>query len=128
MERFSAIAVGILSWFEGSAHNRRGNIMKILTAAAVAILLSSGMAFAQDNTQTGSTTQQGSGTDAANYLAGPNIHRFYTDESMGTLRPEADIKTTYEAMSPEEQANLKQACSGNKDNRWSTLCNSIGSM
>jgi hypothetical protein len=101
--------------------------MKIFTAAAVAILLSSGIAYAQDtSTTTGST--QGSDSDPSNYLAGPNIHRFYTDESMTTLRPEAEIMSTWQGMSAEEQANLRQACQGNKDSRWSTLCNSIGTM
>jgi hypothetical protein len=100
--------------------------MKIFTAAALAILLSSGLAYAQDNTTTGST--QGADSDPSDYLTGPNIHRFYTDESMTTLRPEVEIRSTWQAMTPEEQANLVQACQGNKDNRWSTLCNSLGTM
>jgi hypothetical protein len=101
--------------------------MKLFTAAAAAILLSSGMALAQDNTTTGATT--GAGNDSnANYLTGPNIQRFYTDESMTTLRPEAELKETWEAMNDQDRAEAKQACMSNKDNRWSTLCNSIGSM
>ena len=100
--------------------------MKYITAAAVAVLLSSGMAFAQDNTQTGSTG--GANSDPAAYLAGPNIQRFYTDDARTTLVPEADMKTQWNAMSEADRASLKQACSGNKDNRWSTLCNSVGSM
>jgi hypothetical protein len=104
--------------------------MKIFTAVAVAILLSSGMAYAQDNTGSGADSGQTSGADSdgTSYLTGPNINRFYTDESMGTMRPEADVKSAFQSMTPEEQANLKQACSGNKDNRWSALCNSIGGM
>jgi hypothetical protein len=105
--------------------------MKMIAAAAVAILLASG-AYAQDNnTQTGSTTQPDAGggaTDASNYLTGPNIHQFYTDDSMTTLRPEAELKSAWQAMNEEDRAKAKQACMGNKDNRWSTLCNSIGSM
>jgi len=101
--------------------------MKILAAAAVAVLISSGTAFAQDNTTTGATT--GSGNDAnPNYLTGPNIQRFYTDDSMTTLRPEPEMKAAWEAMNEEDRAAAKQACEGNKDNRWSTLCNSIGTM
>jgi hypothetical protein len=100
--------------------------MKYITAAAVGVLLSSGMAFAQDNTQTGSTS--GASNDPAAYLAGPNIQRFYTDDARTTLVPEADMKTQWNAMPEADRASLKQACSGNKDNRWSTLCNSIGSM
>jgi hypothetical protein len=107
--------------------------MKILAAAAVAVLVSSGMAFAQDNTTTGATggaaASQGDASDAnANYLTGPNIQRFYTDESMTTLRPEPEMKAAWEAMNEQDRAAAKQACMGNKDNRWSTLCNSIGTM
>ena len=81
--------------------------MKMFTAAAVAILLSPGMAFAQE---TGST--DGASSDPAAYLAGPNIQRFYTDEAMTTLRPEAEFKTNWQAMSAEDQAKAKQACTG----------------
>ncbi len=111
--------------------------MKLITAAAIAVLMSSGIAFAQENSggtsgqQGGAATtgtETGGGTDASNYLNGPNIHRFYTDESMGTLRSEAEVKTTFEAMSAEDQANLRKSCEGNKDNRWSALCNSLPKM
>lgn len=105
--------------------------MKLITAATAALLISGGLAFAQDNTTTGATTTGAAGTVSdgnPNYLTGPNIQRFYTDESMTTLRPETEMKTTWQAMSEEDRASAKQACSGNKDNRWSTLCNSIGSM
>ena len=110
--------------------------MKILAAAAVAILVSSGMAFAQDNTNTGATTgsdttgaTSGSDNDSnPNYLTGPNIQRFYTDNSMTTLRPEPEMKSAWEAMNEQDREAAKQACQGNKDNRWSTLCNSIGTM
>ena len=100
--------------------------MKILTSATVAILLSSGMAFAQDNTQTGSTT--GADSDPAAYLAGPNIQRFYTDEARTILIPQAEFTTTWSAMPEAERASLKQACMGNKDNRYNPLCASVGAM
>ena len=64
--------------------------MKIFTAAAVAILISSGMAFAQDTNTTGSTTRVD--TDPGNYLAGPKTKRLYTDESRTSVRPPAEFK------------------------------------
>jgi hypothetical protein len=100
--------------------------MKMFTATAVVLLLGIGTAFAQDNTTTGATS--GADNDPAAYLAGPNIQRFYTDEAMTTLRPEAEMKSTWQAMSAEDQAKAKQACAGNKDTRWSTFCNSISAM
>lgn len=108
--------------------------MKIVAAAAVAILMSSGMAFAQDNTTTGATGGEaaasgGDNNDGnPNYLTGPNIQRFYTDDSMTTLRPEPEMKSAWEAMNEQDREAAKQACQGNKDNRWSTLCNSLGTM
>jgi hypothetical protein len=100
--------------------------MKLFTAAAVAILLSSGMAFAQDNTTTGSTT--GADTDPSNYLSGPNISRFYQDEGMTTLKTDAEFKAAWDAMTDKDRADIKQACMGNKDNRYNPLCASVQAM
>lgn len=114
--------------------------MKIFTTAALALLLTSGMAFSQDNSGSGNsgTATQGTGSGAsnnggnadggANYLTGNGPSVFYTDEAMTTLRPEAEMKSAWEAMNEQDRANAKQACSGNKDTRWSALCNSIGKM
>ena len=110
--------------------------MKIFTTAALALLLTSGMAFAQDNSGSGNTSGAGTGASnssgnadgTGNYLTGNGPSVFYTDEAMTTLRPEAEMKAAWDAMSEQDRASAKQACSGNKDTRWSTLCNSIGSM
>ena len=102
--------------------------MRLFTAAAVAILLTSGMAVAQDSTTTGSTdakNEASGGTDAATYLTGPNIQRLYHNDSMSELRSEAEMRTAWDAMNEQDQANLRQACMGNKDNRYNPLCNSI---
>ena len=103
--------------------------MRLFTAAAVAILLSSGMALAQDSITTGSTTRDHDGArDASDYLTGPNIYRFYQDDSMTELRPEAEIRSTWYAMPEEERINIIQACMGPKDNRFNPLCNSVQAM
>ena len=85
------------------------------------------MAFAQDNTTTSSTPESG-GTDAATYLTGPNIHRFYQDDSMTELKSESEFKAAWDAMTDQDRSDLKQACMGNKDNRYNPLCNSIKAM
>ena len=60
-----------------------------------AILLSSGMAFAQDNTQTGSTT----GADGSCRLPGrPKHPTLLTDEARTILIPQAEFTTTWSAM------------------------------
>ena len=109
--------------------------MKLFSAAALALLLTSGVAFAQtdggnSNSGTdGSASQSGGNADGGgNYLTGDGPGQFYTDKSMGTLKSEGEVKSTYEGLSQAERDSLKQSCQGNKDTRWSALCNSIGAM
>lgn len=108
--------------------------MKLITTAALALFLTSGLALAQTdggNSGAGGSDASGSGGNAdggGNYLTGNGPGQFYTDESMGTLKSDAEVKTTYESLSQADRDNLKQSCAGNKDNRWSALCNSIGAM
>ena len=102
--------------------------MRLFTAAAVAILLTSGMAVAQTTSSNDAANEASGGTDAATYLTGPNIQRFYQNDSMSELRSEAEMRTAWDAMNEQDQANLRQACMGNKDNRYNPLCNSIKAM
>jgi hypothetical protein len=99
--------------------------MKIFTAAAVAILLSSGMAFAQDN----SGATEGSGNDSnANYLAGPKTNPLYTDDSRKTVRPAAEFKAAWEKMNDTDRADIKKACSANRDVSYNPLCTNAAGM
>ena len=108
--------------------------MKLFTAAALAVLLSSGMAYAQaqDDTTTGSTTteqqRESGGNDASNYLTGPNIHRFYQNEQMEELRSEAEMKSVWDAMSDTDRESLRTACVSNQDARFNDLCVAVGTM
>ena len=112
--------------------------MKILTAAALALLLTAGMSYAQTTgggASTGGSTSpdntmssEGGGDDAADYLTGPNIHKFYTDNSMGTMRSEAEMKSAYGAMSESDRAKLKSACASNNNPKHADFCKSINAM
>ncbi|MBA3447895.1 MAG: hypothetical protein H0T56_09870 [Pseudaminobacter sp.] len=118
--------------------------MKILLATTVAALLAiSGASYAQDTggdtggETTGSTQPDSTGTeselgggsaDASNYLAGPNIHQFYTDESMGTMRPETEMRTTYMALSETDRTSLKASCETNEDVKFTDLCRAVNAM
>lgn len=109
--------------------------MKLFTTAALAILLSSGMAYAQsqDDTVTGATPDAGTaadsgGTNGGNYLTGPNIQRFYQDEQQQTLLPEAEIRTSWDAMTQAERDDLRAACVDNTDPRFDQLCVSIQAL
>jgi hypothetical protein len=119
----------------GEIDIRKENAMKILLATAFSVILSlSGAAFAQETGATqpdplGADEDLGGGvTDATTYLQGPNIHRFYVDEGLTTLRPEAEIRTTYLALPVTERTSLEVACDKNDDVRFTDLCRAIKGM
>jgi hypothetical protein len=97
--------------------------MKLFTTAAVAIVISSGVAFAQDTT--GSTSAD---TDPAIYLAGPKTQEFYTDESRTKVRPPAEFKQVWEKLNDADRADVKQACSANRDVSYNPLCTNVKAM
>jgi hypothetical protein len=68
------------------------------------------------------------GEDAPNYLTGPGVHLFYTDEGMTTLRPMAEMRTVYMGMSPTEQVQLTRACFSNEDTRFADFCAAVGTF
>ena len=100
--------------------------MKLFTAAAIAIVMSSGVAFAQDTNTTSSTTR--ADTDPGNYLAGPKIQEFYTDESRTNVRPPAEFKKVWEKMNDADRADIKQACSANRDVSYNPLFTNVATM
>ena len=100
--------------------------MKLFAAAAVAILMSSGLALAQDNTQTGSTTSDDS--DPGNYLTGPKTQTLFTDETRKTVRPPAEFKAAWEALNPADREDSKQACSANRDVSYNPMCTNAKGM
>ena len=100
--------------------------MKLFAAAAVAILMSSGLALAQDNTQTGSTTSDDS--DPGNYLTGPKTQTLFTDETRKTVRPPAEFKAAWEALNPADREDIKQACSANRDVSYNPMCTNAKGM
>jgi hypothetical protein len=109
--------------------------MKILLATAFSVVLSlSGAVYAQETGATqpdalGTDDDRGGGaTDAPTYLEGPNIHRFYVDEGMTTLRPVVEIRTTYLALPEADRTSLAVACEKNDDVRFTDLCRNIGGM
>jgi hypothetical protein len=100
--------------------------MKLFAAAAVASLMSLGVAFAQDNTQTGSTTS--ADPDPGNYLTGPKTQTLFTDETRKTVRPPTEFKAAWEALNPADREDIKQACSANRDVSYNPLCTNAKGM
>ena len=99
--------------------------MKILTAAVVAILLSSGMAFAQENTSGASTNTSDKNP---NYLTGPKTQTLFTDETRKNVRPPAEFKEAWEALNDADREDIKRACSANRDVSYNPLCTNAKGM
>jgi poly(3-hydroxybutyrate) depolymerase len=103
--------------------------MKLFTAAAIAIVLSSGVAFAQqDNNATSSTNGGGNADGGANYLTGPKTQTLFTDESRSTVRPPAEFKEAWDKLNPADQEDIRQACSANRDVSYNPLCTNAKAM
>lgn len=124
--------------------------IKLLTAAALALSLAAGTAVAQ--TATGSSNDAattGTGQASTNPSAeGPEwtsdqermmyeenatmMSGFFTDETMTTLKPEAELKANFEAMGADDQAAMKSACERAKSSRdaygsvTASLCQQAG--
>jgi hypothetical protein len=135
--------------------------LKLLTATALALSLAAApVAFAQSGGSIGSgTTGDASGesnqptvktdqgttsstgtnegmTDADKkfYTDNTTMSGFFTDDSMGTMKSEAEVKAAFEAMGAEDQAGVKSACEAVQNDRGShgpvtiALCQQIGQL
>ncbi len=103
--------------------------MKILRAAAIAILLASGMAYAQDNTTTGATGGGGPADERdPNYLTGPTTRTLFTDETRTTVRPPAEFKAAWEKLNDADREDIRRACSANRDVSYNPLCTNAKAM
>jgi hypothetical protein len=118
----------------------RSSILAI-TALSVG-LIAAPLAFAQSTNSIGTRTNDSGGggagqtnakgsnggQDAPNYLTGPGVHLFYTDEEMTTLRPAEEIRTVYAGMSVADQQMLARSCASNEDTRFADLCAAVGTF
>jgi len=136
--------------------------LKLLTAAALALSLASApVAFAQsggsdggasatgdasgqsnqpavktDEGTTSSTTTTEGMTDADKKFYSDNkmFTGFYTDDSMATMKSEAEVAAAFQAMGAEDQAGVKAACESVQNDRGShgpvtiALCQQIGAL
>ena len=99
--------------------------MKLFTAAAVAVMLSSGMVFAQDKTTTSSTSPD---TDPGQYLTGPKTEPFFTDSSRKNIRPPAEFKAVWDKLNNADRADIKRVCLQNRDVSFNPFCTNASSM
>ena len=67
-------------------------------------------------------------TDAPTYLAGPNVSKFYTDDSRKTVRPPAEFKKVWDEMNDVDRADIKRVCFQNRDVSYNPLCTNVSGM
>ena len=87
--------------------------MKRMMLSVAALAMMSGLAIAQDSPR------------AMDDWMKENGSKFYTDEGMTTMRPEADVMAAFGALKPEEQAVMKDSCTKGDSPRWQGLCGAI---
>ena len=118
---------------------------KLLATAAIAAFLTAGSAMAQTSGATASdSASTATQADAPDYASDDEkmmytdnkdmMAAFFTDESMTTLKSDEEVKTAFDAMGAEDQAQMKSACERAMNNRGSYgtvtagLCQQIGAM
>jgi hypothetical protein len=88
--------------------------LNLLSAAVLAASLAAGpAAFAQtgDQSDTTASTTNTSNTDPEVILQNKEkMSPFFTDDTMATLRPEAEVRTAYDAMASADREQMKQNC------------------
>jgi hypothetical protein len=114
---------------------------KTIATASVALLMLSGASFAQ--TASGTNGQNGSGpnitfqSDNEKMMYEQNMNSmsgFFTDDTMATLKPEAEVKAQFEAMGADDKAGMKTACQKAMEDRGSygtvttSLCQQVMAM
>ena len=103
------------------------NFKKIALAAAAVTMLS-GAAMAQDKSlATGSTATDGMPRPGSLLENKEKMAPFYTDETMSTLRSTDEIKSAFQAMSPDDQKMLREECQ-NVTSPRDTFCQGLSTF
>lgn len=85
---------------------------KILGIAAVSAVLATGALAQTSTTPDAGTAANNAEAEKAMLEAwkGPIGLAFFTDDTMGTMKSEADMKAGWTALTPEQQAQVKADC------------------
>lgn len=88
-----------------------------LAVLAIAITMIAGSAYAQNNppTQSGGSEATAEGAQrGVPLLPIDKSAGFYTDDSMATLRPDAEMSEHFKKMTPEDQKTFRESCKEEK--------------
>jgi hypothetical protein len=101
----------------------------LLTAAFLALTLSTGAALAQETGSTSGTTDGAAPTNQANPASEDDLLRpFYMDEAMSQPKPADQLVTEYNKLAPSQQEKVKSACSKAMPANLSDFCMQVQSM
>lgn len=100
--------------------------LKLASAAALALMLAGGAAYAQTATTTAPDTTQ---ADKLQPLDDPAMMKpFFTDDSMSTMRSDEEMKTAWTAMSAEHQKAMKDQCATTDSIKYKEFCGKVSAM
>jgi hypothetical protein len=114
--------------------------LKTIATASAAFLMLAGASLAQTASQGQAKGPVGTpkfASEAEQMMYEQNMNTmsgFFTDESMAELRPDADVKSQFEAMGADDRAGMKSACERAMMDRGSygtvttTLCTQVMAM
>lgn len=99
----------------------------ILAITSVAFLLASGAAMAQ--TDAGSANPDTTTSDKQMSIEDPAMMApFYTDATMSTLRAEAELKAAWDAMTADQQTQMKKDCETATSVKGKEFCGKVEAM
>jgi hypothetical protein len=111
-----------------------------MTALAFGLVAATPFALSQTTNSTDSANPRGTtggtgqnvgssgGEDGPNYMTGPGVRLFYTDETMSTLRSADEMRMVYGGLNADDQLMLRQSCASNEDTRFADLCSAVGTF
>lgn len=106
-------------------------MITLLTAALLALSLSTGAALAQEtgSTSDSGTTDGAAPTNQANPASEEDVLRpFYMDEAKSQPKPMDEIVAEYNKLAPSQQEKVKSACSKELPPNLSDFCMQVQNM
>lgn len=111
--------------------------LKLLATAALASTMAIGGAMAQNSGGEDGDIQPDYASEQEQMMYQENTDMmapFFTDESMTELKSEDEVKSAFDAMGADSQAQMKSACENAQSDRGSygsvtvSLCEQVGAM
>ena len=103
--------------------------LKLASAAALALMLVGGAAYAQSSTTADPAAPDTTQADKLQPLEDPAMMGpFFTDDTMTTMRSDEEMKTAWAAMSADNQKMMKDQCATTDSVKFKEFCGKISAM